>query len=92
MRTRRELVTFQHPFSIKGVDAVQPSGTYVVLTDEEEIPGLSFVARHRVGTMFRIPSVDVDTGTEQLIPIHPKDLAAALAADVEATNKGDEHN
>jgi hypothetical protein len=43
-RSRRETITFKHPFRIKGIDRVLPPGAYEVITDEEMIEGLSFAA------------------------------------------------
>ncbi len=43
-RTSRESVTFARPFSLRGVDGVQPAGTYVVETEEEPVESLSFPA------------------------------------------------
>ena len=42
MRSRRETITFKHPFRIKGIDRLLPAGAYEVITDEEMIEGLSF--------------------------------------------------
>ena len=39
MRTTRESVTFDHPFSLAAVGEVQPAGTYIVEIDEELIDG-----------------------------------------------------
>lgn len=47
-RTKQELVTFSHPFSLAGVDGQQDPGTYMVELIEEPIDGLSFVAYRRV--------------------------------------------
>jgi hypothetical protein len=44
VRTTRKNVTFRRPFSIRGADGAQPPGTYTVETDEEQLPGLSFLA------------------------------------------------
>jgi len=35
MRSRRETITFKHPFRIKGIDRLLPAGAYEVITDEE---------------------------------------------------------
>jgi hypothetical protein len=35
-------VTFRRPFTVTGVDEVQPAGTYMVETDEELLEDLSF--------------------------------------------------
>ena len=56
IRSRRETVTFQHPFRIRGVDRLLPAGAYEVITDEEMIEGLSFAAFRRVATMIMVPA------------------------------------
>lgn len=56
IRSRRETVTFRHPFRIRGVDRVLPAGAYQVITDEEMIEGLSFAAFRRVATMIEVPA------------------------------------
>jgi hypothetical protein len=81
MRTTRKTVTFQRSFILDGVDGIQPPGTYLVIIDEEEFPGMLFTAWRRVQTNLRIPSLDVDSGFEQLISVDPSDLEAAMAAD-----------
>ncbi len=64
-RSRRETVTFRHPFRIKGIDRQLQAGAYEVVTDEEMIEGLSFpcfrrVAPHHASTeMISISSVDL---------------------------------
>jgi len=35
IRSRREVVTFKHPFRIRGIDRLLPTGAYEVVTDEE---------------------------------------------------------
>ena len=39
MRTTRETVTFNHPFSLMAVDDLQPAGAYMIDIDEELIEG-----------------------------------------------------
>ena len=51
MRSRRETITFKHPFRIKGIDRLLPAGAYEVITHEEMIEGLSFAVFRRVATM-----------------------------------------
>jgi hypothetical protein len=55
IRSRRETITFQHPFRIKGIDRSLPAGDYEVITDEEMIEGLSFAAYRRIATMIVVP-------------------------------------
>jgi hypothetical protein len=81
IRTTEANVTFKHPFSLPDFECPQPAGTYRVVTDEEEIPGLSFLAFRRVATMLRLPSVADHGRPEEVIFIDPNELSAALAAD-----------
>ena len=53
MRTIETMVTFRHPFVLTALETAQPAGTYRLVTEEEEIPGLSFVAFGRTATMLR---------------------------------------
>ena len=55
MRTTREILTFNRPFSLSAVDEVQPAGSYAVDVDEELIEGLSFLAYRRVATTIYLP-------------------------------------
>jgi hypothetical protein len=56
VRTSRKSVTFTRPFSLSGIDEVQPAGTYTVETDEELLPGLSFPAYRRLATLMVLRS------------------------------------
>ena len=55
-RSRREIITFKHPFRIKGVDRLLSAGACEVMTDEEMIEGLSFSSFRRVATMIMVPA------------------------------------
>jgi hypothetical protein len=77
-RTRRETVHFKHPFLIKGVDRLLPSGAYQVITDEEMIEGLSFPSFRRVAT--RHSSVE-------MISVSPVDLSDAQRKDASASDE-----
>ncbi|MBI2718230.1 MAG: hypothetical protein HY245_13610 [Rhizobiales bacterium] len=81
MRTSRKTVTFDKPFKFAGLDGPQPAGAYIVVTEEEPIPGLSFESWRRVKTSLRLPAIGRDTGWEQAITINPQDLADALTKD-----------
>jgi hypothetical protein len=81
VRSRREIVTFNHSFGFAGLDGQQPAGRYEVMTDEAEIPDLSFIAWRRVATSMRFPSLGAATNIEQWTSINPEDLATALERD-----------
>ncbi|HWZ37381.1 MAG TPA: hypothetical protein VNY08_03670 [Bradyrhizobium sp.] len=80
-RSRRETVTFQHPFRIKGIDRSLPAGVYEVITDEEMIEGLSFAAYRRVATMIVVPAAPPRSSTMEMISIGSVDLSDAQRID-----------
>lgn len=80
MRTTRETVTFDQPFSLQGIDGVQPAGTYVVDVDEELIEGLSFLAYRRVATTIYLPMGSGGSGSVQAVRVDPRELDAAQKA------------
>jgi hypothetical protein len=84
IRSRRETVTFRHPFQIRGVDRVLPAGAYEIITDEEMIEGLSFAAFRRVATMIQVPA---EAGRAiELISIGSVDLSDAQRIDASAAD------
>jgi hypothetical protein len=82
IRSRREVVTFKHPFRIRGVDRLLPAGTYEVITDEESIEGLSFAAFRRIATMILVPGASASV--LEMISIGSVDLADAQRIDASA--------
>ena len=80
MRTKRQMLTFRHPFSLKGVDRQLAPGEYEVVTDEELIEGLSFPVYRRVATMIFVPSGSRGS-TIEMVTIDPADLDEAKARD-----------
>ena len=80
-RTTHSSVTFLHPFSLAGVDGVQPAGTYAIETVEETLDNLSFAAYRRVSTTIVLPCVGTPSRQKQVVTIDPRDLEAALARD-----------
>ncbi len=78
MRTTRESVTFDRPFSLRAVDGLQPAGTYAVDVDEELIEGLSFLAYQRVATTIYLPLRPGGSGSVQAVTVDPRELDAAL--------------
>jgi hypothetical protein len=84
-RSRRETVTFRHPFRIKGIDRQLQAGAYEVVTDEELIEGLSFPCFRRVATMIMVPGAPPHQQSTEMLSIASVDLADAQAADAVAS-------
>jgi hypothetical protein len=87
IRSRRETITFRHPFRIKGIDRSLPAGDYEVITDEEMIEGLSFAAYRRVATMILVPSAPPHSSATEMISVGSVDLSDAQRVDACTPNE-----
>lgn len=83
-RTRREDIVFKRPFHLKGWAEPLPAGTYAVEIEEELIEGLSFPAYRRISTTITRQATRAGT-LVQAIPVDPRELAEAQAADAATT-------
>jgi len=86
-RTTETMVTFSRSFALTGIDGIQAPGTYRVVTEEEQIPGLSFVAFQRLSTTLHLPADPAPGRTREMIAVDPVELAAALEADAAASGR-----
>ena len=86
IRSRREVVTFKHPFRIRGIDRLLAAGDYEVITDEEAIEGLSFEAFRRVATMISVPAEGSRGLVTEILSIGSVDLADAQLIDASASD------
>jgi hypothetical protein len=80
-RTKRETVTFVHPFLLKEAGRSLPAGAYEVLTDEELIEGLSFPVYRRVSTMILVPASPPRVTSIEMLTVDPRELQATLDRD-----------
>ena len=80
-RTTQTVVRFSSAFLLPGFDAPQPAGEYRVDQDEESIDGLSRLAWRRVAAFIHLPAIAPRVPTQQMVPINPADLDAALEKD-----------
>jgi hypothetical protein len=80
-RTRRETVHFKHPFRIKGIDRLLPPGGYEVVTDEEQIEGLSFPAFRGVAMLVMVPGAPPQQSSTKMISIGSVELSDARRVD-----------
>ncbi|MFA5120026.1 hypothetical protein [Zavarzinia sp.] len=80
-RTTESSVTFTRPFTLTALEGLYPAGTYRLVTDEEQILGVSFVAFQRIATMLHVPALSVTSRARQVVTVDPTELASALEAD-----------
>lgn len=80
-RTTPTIVRFNAAFMLPGFDAPQPAGEYRVDLDEEPLEGASRTAWRRVATFIHLPAISAKGSTQQLVPIEPASLEAALDKD-----------
>jgi len=80
-RTKRVTLTFQHPFSLHGVERQLAPGQYEVVTNEELIEELSFPVYRRVATLIFLPAQAHWPSSIEMVNVDPADLAAAHARD-----------
>ncbi len=90
VRTSRKSITFTRPFSLSGIDGVQPAGTYTVETDEELLPGLSFPAYRRLATLMVLRSRG--GAPVEVANIDPLELQAAQERDAGLRTLADYHS
>jgi hypothetical protein len=86
-RATETMVTFSRPFALAGIDGVQAPGTYQLVTEEEQIPGLSFVAFRCVSTTLHVPADPAPGQRREVIAVDRAALTAALDADAAATGR-----
>lgn len=80
-RTSRRVVTFSRPFTLSGIDGVQPAGSYTVETDEELVDGPSFPVYRRLSTIIVLPGRPGEVVSSQAVAIDPDELAEAERRD-----------
>jgi hypothetical protein len=80
-RNTETIVTFRHVFSIGPGLINQPPGSYLCVSEEELIEGISFTAYRAVSTTLQLPAVGTPGLTKQFVPISGTELRAALASD-----------
>lgn len=85
-RTRRFIAHFSAPFTLKGMDGLQPAGPYALDQEEEMIPVMSAVAYRRVGLFMHLPAVSANRWTLRLVPVEPCDIEAAILQDLDRSD------
>lgn len=84
IRTSKRSVTFSKPFTLKGINEVLPAGDYSVVTDEEALESMTFLAYRRISTVLHVCGKTAGSAVRaRAVTIDPIDLDAALRRDRE---------
>ena len=81
-RTTKTSLVFARPFSLAATDRIQPPGSYIVETDEEQIEGVAFIAFRRVATRIVLAPDPSRPGCSETVDVDPRELVAAQGQDV----------
>lgn len=81
MRRSSKTVTFTRPFTLTGLDEMQPAGRYTIEVDEEQLPTVLQAAYRRTATWLTLPAHTERAGVTEQFRIDPVELDAALAKD-----------
>ncbi|CCG09849.1 Putative uncharacterized protein [Pararhodospirillum photometricum DSM 122] len=74
-------MTFNNPFRLPPFDENLPAGSYVLIVDDEDISGTTFIAYRRVATLLQVPAVALGLTQQEIYSIDHNDLTQALQTD-----------
>ena len=80
-RSIESTIHFSRPFRLTQFDRPQPAGSYRLITEEEQLEGLSFAAFQRVRTLLFLPANATPGRAREVVNVDPVELAAAVVAD-----------
>lgn len=86
IRTTQKTMIFRHPFLMQYFDQALPAGSYEVVTEEESLEGLTFLAYRRLQTYIYRQSPPPRTGLAPTYVVDPEDLATAFLRDGNGDN------
>jgi hypothetical protein len=81
LRATEATITFRRPFAVSALDEARPAGNCRVVTEEEEIDGLSFVAFRRTAILLHLPAPTTASATHQVVTVDPSEWIAIVEAD-----------
>jgi hypothetical protein len=80
-RSQQSSVVFLYPFQLGTTAELHPAGVYRIVTEQEELCGVSFVAYRTVAAFLQLPALGKRTVHTRQLPICLDELAMSLAAD-----------
>ncbi len=80
-RSLKSSVVFLHPFRLSSTAELHPAGMYCIITEQEELIGISFIAWRTVAAFLQLPALGSWSAHTRHLPISLDELATSLAAD-----------
>jgi hypothetical protein len=80
-RSQQSSVVFLHPFRLSDTAELHPAGIYRIITEQEELCGISFIAYRTVAAFLQLPALGKWGVHTRHLPINLDELATSLAAD-----------
>lgn len=88
-RSREQIVTFQHSFELRNAEGRLPPGDYRIMSEEESIDGLSFLAYRTTSMSMEVPlgasraqrAVLDATASSEMIALDTGELEHAIELD-----------
>jgi hypothetical protein len=85
VRTTETTVTFKNAFHFADAEDALPPGTYQLIVDDEELPGMTFMSYRRVATMLLVPRLGAPQEQRRTtLYLSQTELDAALMKDAGA--------
>jgi hypothetical protein len=63
------IVTFYHPFILSAIDGTEPSGSYLIETEEKLLKGMTLLAYRRVATTIHLSRGCGELGAVQTVSV-----------------------
>lgn len=78
IRTQHFTVRFPKPFTLYGIDGVQPAGDYTMEQDEKLVDGMYSADQCRIATFIHLPGASDPPGKVRVVPVDPSEIAEAV--------------
>ena len=80
-RTVQSSVMFLYPFRLKGIAESQPAGIYRLVTNQEQLCGLSFTTYRTIMAFLEVPAIGATSQQVRKVPVDLEDLDVCVRAD-----------
>ena len=80
-RTVQSRVMFLNPFRLKNIAESQPAGIYRLVTNQEQLCGLSFTTYRTIMAFLEVPAIGAASQEFRQVPVDLEELDVCVRAD-----------